>query len=152
LIVRKLASHSRVVCASPNYFQQHGKPQHPNDLAHHNCLLFAYTDYNIWRFQRDTEVCEVKVSGTLVANNSEILRQVCLDGAGLILMPTWLIGEDIRARRLQAVLTDFQVSPHAETDMGIYALYLPNRRYSLRVKTFIDFLIQQFGNPPYWEA
>ncbi|MBD2435096.1 MULTISPECIES: LysR family transcriptional regulator [Fischerella] len=152
LIVRKLASHSRVVCASPNYFQQHGKPQHPNDLAHHNCLLFAYTDYNIWRFERDTEVCEVKVSGTLVANNSEILRQVCLDGAGLILMPTWLIGEDIRARRLQAVLTDFQVSPHTETDMGIYALYLPNRRYSLRVKTFIDFLIQQFGNPPYWEA
>ncbi|MGJ5676459.1 MAG: LysR family transcriptional regulator [Nostochopsis sp.] len=153
LIVRKLASYSRLVCASPNYFQHYGKPQHPNDLAHHNCLLFPYfTDYNIWRFQRDTEICEVKVSGSLVANNSEILRQVCLDGAGLILMPTWLISEDIRAGRLQAVLTDFQVYPQTEMDTGIYALYLPNRRYSLRVKTFIDFLLQKFGNPPDWEA
>lgn len=152
LIVRKLASHTRLVCGSPSYFKQHGKPNHPNDLAHHNCLLFAYfAGYDIWRFQRDPEVCEVKVSGSLVANNSEMLRQVCLDDAGLILMPTWLIGEDIRAGRLQAVLTDFQVHPQAEMDLGIYALYLPNRRYSLRVKTFIDFLIKRFGNPPYWE-
>ncbi|MBW4432232.1 MAG: LysR family transcriptional regulator [Pelatocladus maniniholoensis HA4357-MV3] len=153
LIVRKLVSYSRLVCASPNYFQQHGKPQHPNDLAHHNCLLFAYfTNYNIWRFQRDTEICEVKVSGSLVANNSEILRQACLDGAGVILMPTWLISEDIRAGRLQAMLTDFQVHPQTEMDTGIYALYLPNRRYSLRVKTFIDFLLQKFGDLPYWKS
>lgn len=152
LIVHKLASHTRLVCGSLDYFKQYGLPSHPNDLAHHNCLLFAYfTGYDIWRFQRDTEVCEVKVSGSLMANNSEMLRQVCLDGAGLILMPTWLIGEDIRAGRLQAVLTNFQVHPQAEMDMGIYALHLPNRRYSLRVKTFIDFLIKQFGNPPYWE-
>jgi DNA-binding transcriptional LysR family regulator len=153
LIVRKLASHSRFVCGSPDYFQRYGKPDHPNDLAHHNCLLFAYViGSDIWRFQRGTEVCEVNVSGSLVSNNSEILRQVCLDGTGLILMPTWLVGEDIQAGRLQAVLTDFQVHPHTEIDMGIYALYLSNRRHSLRVKTFIDFLIKRFGNPPYWEA
>lgn len=152
LIVRKLASHTRLVCGSPEYFKQYGLPSHPNDLAHHNCLLFAYfTGYDIWRFQRDTEICEVKVSGSLVANNSEMLRQVCLDGAGLILMPTWLIGEDIRVGRLGAVLTNFQVHPQAEMDMGIYALHLPNRRYSLRVKTFIDFLMKRFGTPSYWE-
>jgi DNA-binding transcriptional LysR family regulator len=152
LIVRKLASHTRLVCGSPKYFQQHGKPQHPDDLAHHNCLLFAYsTGYDIWRFKRDTEICEIKVTGSVVANNTEVLHQVCLDGAGLILMPTWLIGGDIRAGKLQAVLTDFQVHPQANMDMGIYTLYLPNRRYSLRVKTFIDFLIKRFGNPPYWE-
>ena len=152
LIVRKLASYTRFVCGSPDYFKQYGKPSHPNDLAHHNCLLFAYfTGYDIWQFRRDIEVCEVKVSGSLVANNSQMLRQACLDGAGLILMPTWLIGEDIRKGRLQAVLTDFQLYPQAEIDLGIYALYLPNRRYSLRVKTFIDFLMKRFGNPPYWE-
>jgi len=96
-------------------------------------------------------VCDVKVSGSLVVNHSELLRQVCLDGGGLILMPTWLIGEDIQAGRLQAVLTDFQISPHVDLDTGIYALYLPNRKYSRRVQVFIDFLIQQFGNPPHWE-
>ncbi|BAZ13143.1 transcriptional regulatory protein LysR family [Calothrix sp. NIES-4071] len=152
LILRKIGSYTRFVCGSSTYFKQYGKPKHPNELAHHNCLLFTYfMGYDIWRFKRDTEVCEVKVSGSLVSNNSEVLRQVCLDGTGLILMPTWLIGEDIRKERLQAVLTNFQIYPQVNMDMDIYALYLPNRRHSLRVKTFIDFLIKRFGNPPYWE-
>ncbi|MES1023407.1 LysR substrate-binding domain-containing protein [Gloeocapsa sp. BRSZ] len=152
LMVRKLATHERLVCGSPSYFRQYGKPEHPNELAHHNCLRFSYsTSSQVWRFQRGTEVCEVKVSGSLVANHSEVLRQVCLEGRGLILMPTWLIGEDIQAERLQAVLTDFQIFPQTDPDTGIYALYLPNRKYSRRVQVFIDFLIQRFGNPPYWE-
>jgi DNA-binding transcriptional LysR family regulator len=151
-IVRKLASYTRKVCGSPLYFQQYGRPEHPDDLAHHHCLRFRYSDgYEVWRFKRDKEVCEVKVKGSLVTNNSEILRQVCLDGMGLILMPTWLIAEDIRAERLEAVLNDFQFYPQIDMDTGIYALYLPNRRHSLRVQTFIDFLTRRLGNPPAWE-
>ena len=143
LIVRKLADHSRLVCGSPSYFKHYGYPKHPNDLAHHNCLLFTYsTGAARWRFQHNAEICEVNVQGSVVANNSEMLRQICLDGVGVMLMPTWLIDEDLRCGRLQAVLTDFQIHPQAGMDMGVYALYLPNRRYSLRVQTFVDFLIQ----------
>jgi DNA-binding transcriptional LysR family regulator len=150
--VRKLASYQRKVCGSPLYFQQHGKPNHPDDLATHNCLRFSYsTGYEIWRFKRDKEVCKVKVNGSIVANHSEVLRQVCLDGAGLILMPTWLIGEDLRVGRLETVLSDFQFYPQIDMDMGIYALYLPNRRHSLRVQTFIDFLVQRLGYLSDWE-
>ncbi|MEM9978670.1 MAG: LysR family transcriptional regulator, partial [Cyanobacteria bacterium P01_D01_bin.2] len=145
-IVRKLAAHTRKVCGSPVYFQQYGIPKHPDDLANHHCLCFSYTlGYDIWRFKRDKEICEVKINGPIVSNNSEVLRQVCLDGAGLILMPTWLIGEDIQMGRLQAVLHDFQVYPHLDLDTGIYALYLPNRRDSLRVQTFVDFLTQRLS-------
>lgn len=153
LIVRKLASYSRLVCGSPAYFERHGKPSHPNDLTRHNCLLFAYASgHQTWRFQREAQVCEVRVSGSVVANHSEMLRQICLDGNGLILMPTWLVGQDIRDGQLQAVLTDFQIDASQNEDTGIYALYLPNRRHSLRVRALIDFLIQQFGNPPHWEV
>ncbi|MGB3559647.1 MAG: LysR family transcriptional regulator [Geitlerinemataceae cyanobacterium] len=147
LILRKLSSHTRLVCASPAYFERYSLPTHPDDLIHHNCLCFTYaTRDEIWRFKRDEEVCEVKVRGSLNVNNSEVLRQACLDGVGLILMPTWLIGEDIQAGRLQAVLTDFQFHPQANLDTGIYALYLPNRRHSLRVQIFIDFLIEHLSN------
>lgn len=145
-IVRKLASYTRCVCGSPAYFDEYGTPEHPDDLANHNCLCFSYsTGYEIWRFKRDKEVCEVKVKGSLVANNSEVLRQACLDGVGLILMPTWLIGEDVNQGRLQAVLKDFQFHPLVDMDAGIYALYLPNRRDALRVQTFVDFLVQRFN-------
>lgn len=144
LIMRKLSSYTRLVCGSPDYFKCYGKPEHPNDLAQHNCLLFAYsTGYGTWRFQKAGKICDVRVHGSLCANNSALLRQVCIDGAGIILMPTWLTGEDIRTGRLQAVLTDFQVQPYTEVDKGIYALYLPSRRHSLRVKTFVDFLNQR---------
>ncbi|MGD1952448.1 MAG: LysR family transcriptional regulator [Leptolyngbyaceae cyanobacterium] len=143
LIVRKLADHSRLVCGSPQYFEQYGYPKHPHDLIQHNCLLFSYgTGATVWQFQIETEVFEVNVQGSVVANNSEVLRQLCLDGIGLMLMPTWLIDEDIRSGQLQAVLREFQVHPQAGMDMGVYALYLPNRRYSLRVQTFIAFLSQ----------
>ena len=153
LIVRKIASRIRLVCGSSTYFAQYGIPKHPDELARHNCLLFTYSmGYDIWRFKRDTEVCEIKVSGSVISSNSELLLKVCLGGTGLILMPTWLIGEDIQAARLQAVLTDFQVHPQANMDMGIYALYPPNRRHSVRVKTFIDFLMKRLGDPPYWEV
>lgn len=74
-----------------------------------------------------------------------MLRQACLDGIGLILMPSWLIDEDLQAGRLQAVLTDCQFHPQANLDTDIYALYLPNRRHSLRVQVFIDFLVQHFN-------
>ncbi|NEQ47348.1 MAG: LysR family transcriptional regulator [Leptolyngbya sp. SIOISBB] len=147
LILRKLASHQRLICGSPTYFERHGIPNHPDDLVHHNCLCFTYaTREEVWRFQRHEETCEVKVAGSLTVNSSEVLRQACLDGVGLILMPTWLIGQDIQAGQLQAVLTDFQLHPQAHLDTGIYALYLPNRRHSLRVQTFIDFLSHHFND------
>ena len=152
-IVRKLASHERKVCGSPAYFQQYGKPTHPDDLMNHNCLCFRYSiGADIWRFKRAQEVCEVKVRGAIVANNSEVLRQACLDGVGLILMPTWLIGADLYKNRLEAVLEDYLFHPHLDLDTGIYALYLPNRRHSLRVQTFIDFLIQRLAQNLVMEA
>ena len=145
-IVRKLASHECKVCGSPAYFQQHGKPTHPDDLVSHNCLCFRYSiGAEMWRFERQQEACEVKVKGTIVANNSEVLRQACLDGIGLILMPTWLIGADLYENRLEAVLEEYLFHPHLDLDTGIYALYLPNRRHSLRVQKFIDFLMQRLA-------
>lgn len=145
-LVRKLTDSTRKLCASPAYLQRQGEPQHLNELAHHNCLCFSYTTgYDTWRFKRDTEICEVTVTGSLVVNNSEVLRQACLDGVGLILMPTWLIGADLQSGALQSVLPDCQFYPHTQVDDGIYALYLPNRRNSMRVQAFVDFLIQRLG-------
>jgi len=145
-IVRKLSSYTRKVYGSPAYFEHHGKPVHPEDLANHNCLCFSYTmGSDTWRCKREQDICEVKVKGSIVANNSEVLRQACLDGVGLILMPTWLVDADLSAERLEAVLEDCVFYPHLDLDTGIYALYLPNRRHSLRVQTFVEFLIDKLS-------
>lgn len=146
-MLRKLTPNIRKVCASPAYLQRHGVPEHPEKLTEHNCLCFSYSiGYETWRFRHGSEACQVKVKGSLVANHSEVLRQACLDGIGLILMPTWLIGNDIQTGRLQTVLDGYTFYPQQDVDDGIYALYLPNRRHSLRVQTFVDYLFQQLSN------
>jgi DNA-binding transcriptional LysR family regulator len=69
-----------------------------------------------------------------------------LRGAGIILQPTFIVADEIRAGRLQRILNDFQI-----TELGIYAVY-PDRQYlSAKVRTFVDFLAGYFGSPPYWE-
>ena len=145
LLVRKLADYSRLVCGSPSYFARYPQPSHPRELTEHNCLTFDYSSgHSVWRIQQGTEIYEITVRGAVIANNSDILRQICIDGTGLMLMPTWLVDEDIRTGKLQTVLTDFDIHPQVGMDMGIYVLYPPSRRHSLRVKALLDFLVDHF--------
>ncbi|GLQ51825.1 LysR substrate-binding domain-containing protein [Dyella flava] len=151
LIARQLAPHRRVICASPDYLEEHGIPKEPQDLAHHNCLLFDYlTGESTWTLVRDGKSVKVSVSGNLRANGSVLLREAAIGGAGLVLMPTWLVGQDIAAGRLVPVLEPWAPSLGAERG-AIWAVYLPSRRGSKKVAVFLDFLIQHFGNPPYWD-
>lgn len=151
LIARKLAPHRRIVCASPDYLGEHGAPNTPQDLERHNCLTFAYAEGDrIWRFAKGVETLSLVVNGAIRANNSEMLREAAIGGAGVILMPSWLLGEDLRAGRLVEILTDWSAGQADET-AGIHAIYLPNRRGSKKVRAFVDFLAEHFGSPPYWE-
>jgi DNA-binding transcriptional LysR family regulator len=151
LIARKLAPHRRLICASPDYIAERGAPASPSDLARHNCLLFDYlTSDTTWTLAKDGARERVSVSGNLRASGSELLREAAIGGAGLILMPTWLVGPDLSDGRLVPVLEEWSVSPGPE-DGAIWALYLASRRGSRKVSCFLDFLAEHFGSPPYWD-
>lgn len=150
LVARKIAPHRRLVCASPDYLGQWGEPRSPADLAGRNCLTFSYTRGNsVWRFSGPSEE-SVRVGGNLRANSSEVLREAAIGGMGLILMPSWLVGADIEAGRLRVVLPEWEAGLGGNGG-AIYAVYQPNRRSSKRVQAFIDFLVERFGSPPYWD-
>ena len=151
LIARKLAPQRRVICASPGYLAAHGEPQAPADLAGHDCLCFSYgRGDRSWRFAEGAAEQVIRISGSIRANNSLVLRDAAIEGCGIILMPSWLVGGDIAAGRLRVVLTDWEASPSA-AGAAIHAVYLPNRRSSKRVRAFVDFLAARFGSPPYWD-
>lgn len=151
LVARKLAPHRRVLCASPAYLEEHGTPRVPSDLLGHECLTFSYSKgVQHWKFAGPSGGESVRVKGRLRANNSDLLRTAAIDGAGVILMPSWLIGADINSGRLCRVLDAWEVTA-GDADGGIHAVYLPSRRGSKKVKAFIGFLAQRFGSPPYWD-
>jgi len=148
LIARQLAPVRLVLCGAPSYFKQRGIPETPEELAEHNCLGYTYSsDQDVWTFTRDGETHSVKINGRFSANNGDVLRLAAMSGAGLVLQPTFIVGDDIRAGRLQRVLDDYRVE-----ELNVYAVY-PHRQYlSAKVRTFVDFLVSYFGSPPYWDV
>ena len=155
LIARRIAPHRRVVCASPEYFAARGEPETPADLAHHNCLCYAQGPRRIfWRFKDEHGTRDEEVGGTLRSNNAETLVEAAIRGAGIVVLPTWLVGEHLHAGRLQPVLTQYRYGRPGEhfAVADIYAVYLTNRSGTPKVKSFIDALIEYIGPKPYWDA
>jgi DNA-binding transcriptional LysR family regulator len=88
----------------------------------------------------------VRVSGNLRLNDDEAIWQAVLGGLGISILPTFTVGKDLQSGRLQAVLAEY-----TPAERNLYALYLPNRHLSAKVRVFIDFLLQRFEPPPYWD-
>ena len=153
LIARKLAPNRRVICASPDYFAKHSRPEVPNDLGDHNCLIYKRgNDRIIWHL-RDPEgmTHDVVVAGNVQTNNTEALRAVLLGGLGVAILPTWFVGHDVREGRLEIAFDEYTVSPTA-LDTNIYAVFPYNRHLSPKVRAFVDVLLKRFNPIPPWEA
>jgi DNA-binding transcriptional LysR family regulator len=148
LIARKLAESRSFVCAAPDYWERHGRPAHPADLAAHNCFGYSYlATRNEWRFRGPDGPATVRISGTLTANNGDVLRAAAVAGLGVVLMPGFLVCDDLRAGRLEPVLRAF------EPDLaGIHAVYPHNRHLSAKVRAFIDHLVDALDPAPWEDA
>jgi DNA-binding transcriptional LysR family regulator len=151
LIARRLAPNRRVLCASPAYLERHGIPTSPDELSEHNCLMYKQQNRSVWRLRDDSRIHEIRVSGSLLANNADVLHTAALGGVGLTLLPIWLVGRDIQRGALKIVLADYQVSPGA-LDTNIYAVFPHSRHLSAKVRAFIDFMRERIGPQPYWEV
>lgn len=147
LVARRLAPVRRRLCATPAYFARFGVPQIPQDLSRHNCLDYTHSgEQGLWRFTGPQRDIAVPVSGRLRINDDEALSQAVLRGLGLALLPTFIIGRDIQAGRLRAVLSEY-----IPVEQHVYALYLPTRHLPAKVRAFIDFLLERLGPDPYWD-
>ncbi len=149
LVARKLADNRRVLCASPEYLRKHGAPRAPEDLAHHDCVLLVGSQgrQDVWRMS-DPEGREiaVRVRGRFESNYGEVLRDAVVAGLGIAMHSRWHVCDDLASGRLQPVLPDF---PIATT--GIYAVMPQRRLVPPRVRAFVDFFAEAFGETPPWE-
>jgi len=146
-IARKLAPFCVSVCATPEYWDTHGRPTHPKDLAKHNCLQYKYlAGGNEWYFRSPKENFSVKIKGSVKANNGSALHMIVAGGLGVGMIPTFEVGENLKSGKLEAVLEEWMIR-----DLAIYAIYPQTRHLSTKVRVFIDFLIEHFGAKPYWD-
>jgi DNA-binding transcriptional LysR family regulator len=147
VVARRLAPLNRRICATPDYFARHGVPQTPADLEGHNCLTYTYFNpQDLWRLHGPDGEISVRASGNLRLNDDDSLAEAVLRGLGIAILPTFIIGKELQAGRLQAVLTEY-----VPVERHIYAVYLPNRHLSAKVRAFIDYFLEHIGTDPYWD-
>ena len=147
LVARRLAPVNRKICATPGYFKRHGIPRTPADLASHNCLTYTHSSpHDLWRLRGPEGDIEVRASGNLRLNDDEALSAAVLGGLGVALLPTFIVGRDLQAGRLRAVLSDY-----VPAERHIHAVWLPTRHLPSKVRAFVDFLRERFGPEPYWD-
>ena len=147
LIARKLAPARRVLVASPDYLARHGEPQSPDEFAHHRCLNYGHTTtLQRWRLTQEGSEIVVPINSVLCSNNGDVLKAAALAGQGITKLPTFLVGTDIKAERLRVVMPAYP-----PTELGIYALYAPNRFLAAKTRVFIDALVGRFGDQPEWD-
>ena len=115
LRARRLCGIRRSLVATPAYLDRHGRPAHPDDLAQHACLGYAYLPTpDRWRFTNGAgEEAVVVPGGPLRANNAEALAPALRAGLGLALQPDFMVWEELTAGRLEQVLLDWSAPPIA---------------------------------------
>jgi DNA-binding transcriptional LysR family regulator len=148
LVAKRLGACRQWVCASPEYLTEHGEPETPEDLAAHNCLLYHYAQSaNVWQFRapggRDIRVA---VTGNLRVNNGIAEREAALGGLGVMVTPSFYIGDALREGRLKRLLLGYELPV-----IGIHAVYPQRAHVPPKVRAFVDFLARRFGPSPAWE-
>jgi DNA-binding transcriptional LysR family regulator len=124
------------VVASKKYLAQHGRPQHPAELIHHECL--GYTSGGVaqnWQFMVDGQLQSFPVRSRINANNGDVLTEAAAQGLGITLQPDFIIEDYLANGRVEAILADFPVA-----ELGIYAMLPSNRHIPHRVRVLMDFL------------
>jgi len=138
LVARPLAPYRLVICASPAYLAEYGEPRSPQDLLRHNCLLFErWGAPRHWLFINNETV---EVRGNLRADSGESLRVAALRGLGVVQQPDVVVGPDLRSGHLVRVLQDYDLP-----GLPLHLVYLPDRRPTPKLRTFIDFALGRLG-------
>ena len=135
-----------MTCASPNYLKKHGVPRHPSELRNHVSLTYGFLlTGNQWKLTGDDGDHWIQPSWLLCANNAELLRDAAIKGCGVALLPTFIAEEALRKGLLRSFLDEYKAPL-----LTLYAIYPPTRHLAVKVRHFIDFLVQRFGNDPEW--
>lgn len=141
LIARRIGTAHRATLASPGYLAKHGEPQHPGELAQHQCLIYTgVANMNEWTYQENGKSdIVVRVAGAFRSNSSEAIRQAVCEGLGISYATQWIYGDDVRAGRIKPILTRFRLP-----SLPLNVVFQPARRPSLKVNHFVAFFAEAF--------
>jgi DNA-binding transcriptional LysR family regulator len=139
LITRGLGTATRIAVAAPDYVQRRGSPEHPDQLAAHDCIVHRLAPGDAeWLLTGPDGAISVAVHGGISTNNHEAVRGAALRGLGIALVPEYLAADDMRKGGLVRVMPEYS----SETSPA-YIVYPSRRHLAQRTRVVIDFMFQE---------
>jgi DNA-binding transcriptional LysR family regulator len=147
LVSVRLAENRRICVATPAYLKRAGTPKHPSELSRHRCLTLSSdaSQTRGWVFLVDGQVIHVRPSGPLDCSDGQVLHDWCVQDLGIAWRSTWEVGAEVADGRLAAVLEEFAAPAN-----GVYAVFPQRKHLPLRVRLWIDYLKESYGDARYW--
>jgi DNA-binding transcriptional LysR family regulator len=137
--VRRLASITRGVYASPSFIEREGLPKTIDDFERFDCIMTEHQRAEgVWNFRSGLGAKVINVAGRITVNHIGVARELVIGGVGLGILPNIMCQNDLRARRLVRVLTGWE-SP----SLQVSATFLGKRKESRRLRAFLDFMETQ---------
>lgn len=147
--LRKICPINWVYCASAQYLEQKGIPETIKDLDDYDCLINPNISH-AWQFKdENNNVISVKGNNTILANSTLALVQAALTHQGIVYLPTYMLGEHLKAKELIPLF--LPKYDKENTTYNLYALYCPSKYHDPKIRSFIDFLVDQFENDVFWD-
>ena len=146
LMARKLGPFRFVLCASPAYLREHGRPATLADLERHPCLRYRFaTTGKImdWTLSANPAITALRLPTALTLNNMEAMLSAAVDGHGIAYVPDFLAREALAQGQLDTVLED-----HCEDEGQFWALWPSSRHLSPKIRVFVDFAAARLFTPP----
>lgn len=135
-VSRALSPAPRALCAAPGYLQRAGYPLQPRQLRSHRCLHYGYQESGSqWRLLGPEGERSYAISCVLWSNNGSVLREAAVRGQGIVLLPEFIVGEQLESGELVRILPE-----HQPTTLTVSAVYPRHRHLSAKVRLFIDLL------------
>jgi len=146
LIACKIVDLTQVICASPAYLARYGRPVLPGDLVRHSCLTLGRNPESAtWSFLINGAPLAVNVGGPVSADSADMLTRLAIEGAGIVRLGEMAVAGAIGKGLLVPLLQDV-LEPEK---YPLRAVLPPGRQRALKVKVFLEFLIERLGSAPW---
>jgi len=135
MIAHRIVEMRYLICASPSYLERRGVPERPDDIDGHDCIHWRAAAGGAWSFVKDGARVVVPIRGRLLMSNFAAEREAAVRGLGLAILPLLTVRNDLEARRLVPVLSDYEVHH------GVLSLVRPPTPFEPpKLRAFIDFI------------
>ncbi|MDI7658901.1 LysR family transcriptional regulator [Cronobacter universalis] len=144
LIGRKIGHCPRYLLASPAYLAQHPTLTHPAQLADHRVII--HRAWAEWLLQRDRELYRCHLNQMHQTDNLLYARESALAGAGITLLPAFLLDDSLTQGALVSVLPEWTV-----TGNDLYLVYPGRKLNAPALVSYINFALEYEGVTQYYD-